>query len=180
MYFFSNLELFHCSMFGSNCCFLTCMQIPQEAGKVVWYSHLFRNFQFVLIRTVNGFHIVTETEVVPPNPHPLEFYFLYDQMDVDNLISGSSTFSKSSLNIWHFSFHILFKQSWRIFSITLLVWNECSCAFFHIAFLSNWNESWPFPVLCPLLSFPTLMAYWVQHLKWNPITSTCFVCSDAS
>ena len=74
------------------------------------------------------------------------------------------------------------------------VWNECNCAvvwaFFGTAFLWYWNENWPFPVLWPLLSFPNLLAYGMQHfhsiifqdlkqLNWNSITSTNFVCSDA-
>jgi len=51
-------------MFGSNFCFLTCIQVSQEAGKVVWYSHLLKNFlQFVVIHTVKGFSIVNEAEV---------------------------------------------------------------------------------------------------------------------
>ena len=64
MYSFPDLELVYCSMSGSNCCFLTGTQVLQEAGKVVWYSHLFKNFpQFVLIHTVKGFSIVNEKEV---------------------------------------------------------------------------------------------------------------------
>ena len=51
-------------MSSSNCCFLTCMQISQEAGQVIWYSHLFKNFpQFVVIHTVKGFGLVSKTEV---------------------------------------------------------------------------------------------------------------------
>ena len=64
MYSFPSFEPIHCSMSDSNCCFLTCIQISQEAGKVVWYSHLFENFpQFVVIYTVKGFTIVNEAEV---------------------------------------------------------------------------------------------------------------------
>ena len=92
MYSFPNFELVHCSMSGSNCCFLTCIQISQEAGQVVWYSHLLKNFpQFVVIHTVKGFGIVnkTETDVF------LEvFCFFNDPADVGNLISGSSAYSK--------------------------------------------------------------------------------------
>ena len=82
---------------GSNCCFLTCVQVSQEAGKVVWCSHLFKNFpQVVVIHTVKGFSIVSEAKL----DVFLELScFLYDPMDVGNLISGSSAFSKSSLNI---------------------------------------------------------------------------------
>ena len=94
-------------MSGSNCYFLSCIQVSQEAGKVVWYSHLLKNFpQFVVIHIVKGFSVVNEAKV----DVLLELScFLYDPMDVGNLISGSSAFSKSSLNIWKFSVHILLK-----------------------------------------------------------------------
>ena len=83
-------------MSSSNCCFLTCIQISQEEGKVVWYFHLFKNFpQFVVIHTVKGFGVVkAEIDAF------LELScFFDDPTGVDNLISGSSAFSKSSLNI---------------------------------------------------------------------------------
>ena len=72
---------------------------------MVWYSHHVKNFsQFVAIHTVKGFSTVNEADVF------LEFpCFLYDPTDVGNLISGSSAFSKSSLNIWKFSAHVLLK-----------------------------------------------------------------------
>ena len=94
--------------------------------------------------------------------------FFYDPVDVSNLISGSSAFSKSSLNIWNFSTHILLKSSLENFEHYLAsVWDEGNCAvawtFFGIDFVWDWNENWPFPVLWPLLSFPNLLAYWVQH-----------------
>ena len=75
---------------------------------MVWYSHLFKNFpQFVVIHTIKGFSIVNEAEV----DVLLEFIcFFYDPADVDNLISGSSAFSKTSLYIWKFSVHILLKS----------------------------------------------------------------------
>ena len=76
-----------CSMSGSNCCFLTHIQVSQEAGKLVWYFHLFKNFpQFVVIHTVKGFSVVSEVEV----DIFLELCFLHDPMNVNNLISGSS------------------------------------------------------------------------------------------
>ena len=83
------------------------MQISQEAGQVVWYSHLFKNFpQFVVIHTVKGFGIVSTAEV----DVFLELScFFDDPSDVGNLISGSSAFSKSSLNIWKFMVHTLLK-----------------------------------------------------------------------
>ena len=97
MYSFPSLEPVHCFMSQSNCCYLACVQISQEAGQVVWYAHLFKNFpQFVVIHTVKGFNIINKVEV----DVFLEFScFFGDPMYVGNLISGSSAFSKSSLNI---------------------------------------------------------------------------------
>ena len=91
----------------SNCCFLTCIQASQETGKVVLYSNLLKKLpQFAVIHTVKGFSAVIETEV----DVFLELYcFLYDPADVGNLISGSSAFSASSLNIWKFTVHVLLK-----------------------------------------------------------------------
>ena len=89
------------------------MQISQEAGKVVWYSNLFKNFpQFAAIHTVKGITVVSEAEV----DIFLEFScFFYDPINVDNLISGSSPFSKSNLDIWKFLVHILLKSSLKDF-----------------------------------------------------------------
>ena len=94
-------------MSSSNCCFLTCIQISQKAGQVVWYFHLFKNFpQFVVIHTVKGFGIVNNVEI----DVFLELScFFDDPTDVGNLISGSSAFSKSRLNIWKFMVHVLLK-----------------------------------------------------------------------
>ena len=162
------LEPVCCSMISSNCCFLTCIQISQETGKMVWYSHLFKNFpQFVVIHTVKGFSVVNEAEVDVFLELPC---FFYDAMDVGNLISGSSAFSKSSLNIWKLSVHILLKPSLENFEHYFAsMWNGCNCvvvwAFFGIAFLWDWNENWSFPALWPLLSFPNLLACWVQHFN---------------
>ena len=99
------------------------MQISQEAGKVVWYSNLFKNFpQFAAIHTVKGITVVSEAEV----DIFLEFScFFYDPINVDNLISGSSAFSKSSLNIWNFMVHILLKPSLENFEHDFAgVWDE--------------------------------------------------------
>jgi len=107
MYSFLNLEPICCSMSSSNCCLLTCIQISQKAGQVVWYSHLFKSFpQFVMIHTVKGFGIVNKEEIddfLEPS------CFFDDPVDVGNLISGSSAFSKTSLNIWKFTVHVLLK-----------------------------------------------------------------------
>ena len=146
MYSFSYLEPVCCSMSSSNCCFLTCIQISQKEGKVVWYSHLLKNFpQFTVIHTVKGFSIVNKAEV--------DFFFLklscffYDLTDVGNLISGLAAFSKSSLNIWEFTIHVLLNspclENFEHYFASM--WDECNCAivwtFFGIAFL---HKS-PFP-----------------------------------
>ena len=107
MYSFPYLEPVCCPMSSSNCCFLTCKQISQEAHLVVWCSHLFQNFpQFVVIHTVKGFGIVNKAEI----DVLLELScFLHDPADVGKLISGSSAFSKTSLNIKKFTVHVLLK-----------------------------------------------------------------------
>src|SRR5574337_1082948 len=94
---FSYLEPVCCSVSSSNCCFLTCIQISQEADQVVWYFHLFQNFpQFLVIHTVKRFGIVNKAEI----DAFLELScFFYDPADVGNLSSGSSAFSKTSLCI---------------------------------------------------------------------------------
>ena len=85
-------------MSSSNCSFLTCIQVSQETGQVVWYAHLFQNFSpFIVIHTVKGFGIVNKAEI----DVTLELScFFNDPVDVGNLTSGSSAFSKTSLNIW--------------------------------------------------------------------------------
>ena len=106
-YSFPNLEPVHCSMSGSNYCFLTSIQISQEAGQVICYLHLFKNFpQFVVIYTVKGFGIVNKAEV---DVFLDLSCFSDDPTDVSNLISGSSALSKSSLSIWKFTVHLLLK-----------------------------------------------------------------------
>ena len=91
----------------SSFCFLTCIQISQEADQVVWYSHLLKNFpQFIVIHTVKGYDVVNKAEI----DVFLELScFFYDLADVGNLISGSSAFSETSLNIRKFTVHILLK-----------------------------------------------------------------------
>ena len=118
MYSFSYLEPVCCSMSSSNCCFLTCIQVSQEAGQVIWYSHLFKNFlQFVVIHTVKGFGIVNKAET----DSFLELScFFDDPVDVSNLISSSSAFSKTSLNIWKPTVHILLKPGLENFEHCLV------------------------------------------------------------
>ena len=112
-----------------------------------------RIFQFVVIHRVKGFCLGNDTEVAVF----LKFlWFLHDPMNVVNLISRSSAFSKSSLYIWKFLVHILLKPRLKGFEHNLAsMWNESNCrviwTFFGLAFLWDWNENWPFPILWPLM-----------------------------
>ena len=148
MYPFSYLEPVCCSMSSSNCCFLTCIQISQEAGQVVWYSHLFQNLpQFILIHTVRGFGIVSEAEV----DVFLEFScFFDDPVDVGNLIFGSSAFSKTSLNIWKFMIHVLLKPGLENFEHCFPSMCSCCCSVTSVVSNSVLPHRWqPTRLLCP-------------------------------
>ena len=108
---FPNFEPVHCSMSDSNGCFLTCIQISQEEGKVVWYSHLLKNFP-VCFNPYSQRLWPSQTEV---DVFLELFCFFNYPADVGNLISGSSIFSKSSLNIWKFTVHVLLKPGLKNF-----------------------------------------------------------------
>ena len=140
--------------------------IPQGAGKVVCYSHLLKNFpQFAVIYTVKSFGIVNKAEV---DAFLGLSCFFHDPASVGNLISGSSAFSKTSLNIWKFTVHVLLKRGLENFEHSFAsMWDECNCAvvwiFFGIAFLWDWNENWPFPAL-----FLTFSQHrWVFQICWH-------------
>ena len=162
-----DLEPFCCSMFSSNYCFWPAYRFLRRQDRWSGIHISLRIFQFVVIHMVKGFGVVNKAEV----DVSLEVScFFDDPVDVSNLISGSSaaaassTFSKSSLNIWKFTVHILLKPGLENFEHYFAsLWDECNCAvvwtFFGIGFLWDWNENWPFPVLWPLLSFPNLLAY---------------------
>ena len=154
-------------MSNSNCCFLICIQISQKAGQVVWYSHLFQNFpQFIMIHTVKGFGIVNKAKVDVFFWNSPALSMIQRMLAIWSLVplpflnpawtSGSSWF-KYCLKPGLENFEHYFTS----------MWDECNCAvvwaFFGIALLWDWNEHWPFLVLWPLLSFPNLLAYWVQH-----------------
>ena len=123
-----------------------------------------------MIHTVKGFGIVNKAEVDVSLEHSC---FFDDPMDVGNFISGSSAFSKSSLNIWKFTVHML-KPNLKNFEHYFAgMWDECNCvvvwAFFGIAFLWDWNENWPFPVLWPLLIF-----HICRHIECSILTASSF------
>ena len=137
---------------------------------MVWYSHLLKNFpQFPVTHTVKGFVIVYKAEV----DVFLELSCIFDDpLDVGNLISLSSAFSKSSLYIWKFMVHILLKPRFKNFVLYYAsMWDECRCVvawtFFGNAFLWDWNENWPFPLLWPLLIF---QIFW--HIECSTFTAS--------
>ena len=153
-------------MSSSNCCFLTHIQVSQEASQVLWYSHLFQNFpQFIVIHTVKGFGIVNKAEI----DAFLELScFFNDPADVGNLISGSFAFSKYSLNICKFTVHVLLKLSLENFEHYFAsMWDECKCAivwtFFSIALLSYYIQNWLFQ-FCG--------HWWVFQICWHIECST--------
>ena len=152
-------------MSSSNCCFLTCIQISQQADKVVWYSYLFKNFpQFVVIHTVKGFGIVNKAKICFSGALSL----LQWSSEYWHLISGSSAFLKSCLNIWNFTVHVLPMPGLESFEHYFAsLWDECNCAvvwaFFDIAFL------WDF-----------LVAHRVKHLPAMGETQAWFPGSGKS
>ena len=130
-----------------------------------------------MIHTVKGFDIVNKAEI----DVFLELScFFDDPMDVGNLISCSSAFSQSSLNIWKFMVHVLLKPGLENFECYFAsLWDEYNCvviwAFFGIAFLWDWNENWPFPVLGPLLHFQIC---W--HIECSTFTASSFRIRNSS
>ena len=158
-------------MSGSNCCFMTCIQISQEVGKVVWYSHLFKNFpQFIVIHTVKSFGIVKKAEVdvfLEPS------CFFYDPTDVGNLISGSFAFSKSSLSIWKFTVHVLLKAGpvflfWQFF----LLWSWLCLKYSYSSFLLmsvTWN------VFLHLFTCNPSVSLYVRWASCRYVIGSCFL-----
>ena len=127
---------------------------------MVWYSHFSKSFpQLVMIHTVKGFSVIHKAEI----DVFLKFLcFLYNPVNVGNLISGSSSLSKPSLDIWKFLVHITLKLSIQDFKYDLTsMGDECNCpmvkTFFSTTLLVDWDDSWPFPVLWPLLDLPDLL-----------------------
>ena len=195
MYSFSYLEPVCCSMSSSNCCFLTCIQISQEAGQVVWYSHLFKNFpQFVVTHTVKVFSEVNEAEVDTFFWNP--FAFLMTQW----MLAFWSLVPRPFLNPAYTSgsswFKFCWSLAWKILSKTLLAMgSECNCpvfwTFFSSALLGNWNDDdlfqsrghcWVFQICwcfeCSTLTASSFKDF--RYLCWNSINSTGFIGSTAS
>ena len=158
-------------MSGSNHYFLTCIQVSQETGKVVCYPHLFKNFpHFVVIYTVKGFSIVNEAE----GDVFLELScFLYDPMDVGNLISCSSALSKPSLYIWKFLAHLLLKPSLKDFEHYLAsMWNE--------SIVWQFEHSFALPFFGIGMKTHLFQSYghcWVFQICWHNESSTLIASS---
>ena len=165
-YSFPNFEPISCSMSSSNCSFLTCIQVSQETGKVVQYSPFFKKeFSTVCCDPHRTFSIVNEWEI----DVFLEFScFLYVPSKCWQF--DFSAFSKPSLYIWKFLVHVLLKPSLKDLKHCFAsMRNDHNCmvvwTFFGTALLWDWNEKWPFPVLWPLLNFPNMLLYWIQHFN---------------
>ena len=119
-----NMEPICCFMSGSNCYFLTCIQIPQVVDKVVWFSHLLKNcLQSLMVLTVKVFGIVNKIEV---DVFPQSSCFLHDPLDVGNVIFGPFAFSESSLKI---SIQILLKPHLENFEHCFA--SDCDDSNFH-------------------------------------------------
>ena len=118
LYSFPNLEPVLCSMCSSNNCFLTCIQVSQETGKVVWYFHLFKNFP-VCCDLHKSVSIANKAELDFGGFFFFWITLLYDPTNVGNLISAFSAFSKPSLYIWKSSVHVLLKPSLKDFEHNL-------------------------------------------------------------
>ena len=152
---------------------------------MVWYVHHFKCFaQFVIIHTVKGFSIDNETEI----DIFLEFpCFPYDPAKVGNMISGSSSFSKPSLDIWKFLVHTILKTGMQNFNQDLTsMGDECNCPtvskLFSPTLLGNWDEDWLFPVLWLLLGHPDLLTCECSALMLSSFrvlnNSTGILCSS--
>ena len=155
MYSFSYLEPVCCFLSSSNCCFLTCIQVSQEAGQVVWYSYLFQNFPVYCDPHSQRLWHVNKAEI----DVFLEFCCFFDEpADVGNLISGSSAFSETSLNIWKFTVHILLKPGLdNLYSVSVMgFWNR-SCLLRSRNFDNGFYED-----LCDDQNLPTMLAYFLK------------------
>ena len=167
MYSLPYLEPICCSMSSSNCCFLICVQNSQEAGKVVWHSRLFKNFpQFVMIHTVKGlaWSIKQNWNIFW---NSLAFSMIQQMLAIWSLVPLPFLNPAWTSGISWFMY--CWRLTWSNLSITLLACEMiATCVvvwtFFYIAFGIGMKNR-HFPVLWPLLSFPNLLAYWVQHFN---------------
>ena len=167
-------------MSSSDCCFLICIQVSREAGTVVWYSGLFKNFP-LCCSPHKGFSIVSAAEVDVFLEFPC---FLHDPTDVGNLISRSSSLLNSACTSGSCEFMLLMPSLKDFEHYFAGMWNKKNCmavwAFFGIAVLWDWNKNWPLTVLWPLTAafskFAGILtaALSQHHLLWFEITQLEF------
>ena len=160
-------------MSSSNCCFLTCIKIFHEAGQVVWYSHLLKNFQVCCDPHSQRFWHSQKSR----NRCFSETLLLFQwSSDVGNLISGSSTSSKTSLNIWKFMVHVLLKPGLENFEHYFVsVWDECNCAIVWAFTTQSWTR------LSDWTELLTPTAFWLcfMYLLKFSLLSHCSICIHA-
>ena len=194
MYAFSNFEPIHCSMSSSNCCFLSCRQVSQKAGKVVWNSHLFKNFpQFVLIHTVKGFSVVNEALTSHFNSRNENFWNSLAFTMIQQMLVIWSLVPLPFLNPAWRSGNSQFMNSWslacRILSTTLLTcemnaivqWFEHFLALLFFGtgmktdLFQSYGHCWVFQICCVplgnLVSFESLISHMKDgdnnRIKWH-------------
>ena len=166
MYSFPNLEPAHCCMFSSNCCFLTCIQVSQEAGKVSGIPISLRD-STVCCEPHKGFSIVSDAEV----DVFLKFScFFYNPTDIGNLISGSSAFSKTRLNIWKFMVHVLLKpglEDFEHYFASVWVWlcSSLSILWHCLSLGLEWKLTFSSPVATP--EFSRFAGILSEALLWH-------------
>ena len=177
-------------MQGSNCCFLTCIQVSHETGKMVWYSRLFKSFEIcydshsqrLLCSQWNWSRCFSKIPLLS---------LIQRMLAVCSLLP----LPKPSLYIWNFSIQVLLKPLKDFEHHLTSMGSERNgtevWTFISAALLWNWDENWLFPILWPLLGFPNLLTYGVQnfntiiflyfkYLSWNSITSTNLIGSKAT
>ena len=163
MYSFPELEPVYCSMFSSNCCFLTCIEISQKAGKVVWYSLLVSFPQFVVIHIIKGFFMVNRAEV-GVFLESFSFSIILRMLAVWSLVPLSFLNPAWTYGISQFMY--CWRLAWRNYFDSM--WDECNCVVAEHSLKSpsmRIARKTTFSVLWPLLSFPQFLAYWVQHFN---------------
>ena len=189
MYSFPNLEPVHCSMSSSNCCFLTCIEISQEAGKVVRYSYLLKNFSwFIVIYTVKDFGVINKAEV---DVFLKRSCFFDDPADVGNLVSGSSVFSKTSLNIWNFMVSCIAEAwlgefwallYWRVRCVQLcnnlsIIWHCLSLGLkWKLTFFQSCGHCWIFQICWHIEEIGSTS--FITHKSWSSLFTIWFVYSQ--
>ena len=160
-------------MSSSNCCFLTCIQLFQEAGQVVWYSHLFQNFpHFIVIHTVKIFSVVNKAEV---DVFLKLSCFFNDPSNVGNLISGSSAFLNPAWLFGSSQFTHCWRLTWRILRITLLAYEANTV-------VQKLEHSLPLPspfsgTGMKIDVFQSCGHCWVFHICWHIECSTFMTAS---